>query len=114
MLELLLAPLKYMLNQKPRHSTPLTHSIEAGGITRGSRNLILLKTQTMREAEKRRIKVRMRESREIKVKLIGLTTTTTDRGTRMVGLKVGLVLNMLSHGLQVKNILVQQVGLAQR
>jgi hypothetical protein len=31
MLELLLAPLKYMLNQKPQHSTPLTHSIEGGG-----------------------------------------------------------------------------------
>jgi hypothetical protein len=35
MLELLLAPLKYMLNQKPRHSTPLTHSIEAGGDNKG-------------------------------------------------------------------------------
>jgi hypothetical protein len=68
----------------------------------------------MREAEERRTKVRMRENREIKVKLIGLTTTITDRGTRMVGLKVDLVSNMLSHGLQVKNILVQQVDLVRR
>jgi hypothetical protein len=115
MLELLLAPLKYMLNQKPRYSTPLTHSIEAGGIIRGNRNLIHSRTQTVREAEKKRTKVRMRESQEIKVKQIDLITTTiTDRGTRMVGLKVGPALNMLSHGLQVKNILVQQVGLVQR
>jgi hypothetical protein len=68
----------------------------------------------MREAEKKRIKVRMRESQEIKVKLIGLTTTTTDRGTRMVGLKVGLALSMLSHGLQVRNILVLQVDLVRK
>jgi hypothetical protein len=76
--------------------------------------LILLKTQTVREVGKRRTKVRMRESREIRVRLIDLTTITTDRGTRMVGLKVDPVKNMLSHGLQVKSILVQQVDLVRR
>jgi hypothetical protein len=68
----------------------------------------------MREAEKKRIKVRMRESQEIKVKLIGLTITTTDRDTRMVGLKVGLALSMWSHGLQVRSILVLQVDLVRK
>jgi hypothetical protein len=72
----------------------------------------------MREEGKRKIKVRVRESQETKASLIELrieiTTTTTDRGTRMVGLKVDPALNMLNHGLQVKNILVLQVGLVQR
>jgi hypothetical protein len=71
----------------------------------------------MRERGKRKIKVSVRESQETKASLIDLrteTTTTTDRGTRMVGPKVGPALNMLNHGLQVKNILVLQVGLVQR